>query len=97
MDRVFSSQQLFDGAAGSAAEFAGGGFGVAQIGIYDGGKTDRFAFASELMVDARVVAPEDAYADDSNVDAATGCQRVPALSSAAQSVPHDKAHAGPRR
>ena len=63
---VRAIQQLGDGAAGARAELCGEGLGAGKVGVHDRRQFDRVAAFLQLVVDARMVAPECPGADDGN-------------------------------
>ena len=57
-------QQLGDGAEGAGAVLGGEGLGAGGVGVDHGGEFDRAAVLLQLVINARVIAPECAGADD---------------------------------
>jgi hypothetical protein len=66
---------LIDGTEGADTVFFGGLVGTGEVGVDDGGETDRVALLLEMVINARVVASEGAYAYDGYVDAGVGWQK----------------------
>ena len=67
---VISVNELFDGAKSAAAKFLGNGVRASEIGVNNSGETDWFALLGEILIDAGVVASEDASANNCDSDEA---------------------------
>src|SRR3981189_2551741 len=73
-DFTVSSQHLFHGSEGAAAELSGHGIGAVQIGIHDSNQAYRFALLLEFFVDAGGAASEIAHSYQGDRDLLVGLQ-----------------------
>jgi hypothetical protein len=60
-DFAVSTEQLFHGPEGGAAELAGHGIGAVQIGIYNPHQAYRFTLLLEFFVNASMISSEDSH------------------------------------
>ena len=73
-DFTVSSQHLFHGSEGAAAELSGHGIGAVQIRIHDSHQAYRFALLLEFFVNASMIASEDADSYHGDRDLILGLQ-----------------------
>lgn len=69
-------QHLRDRSEGAAAKFARNRVSPVQIGIDHANQSNRLTMLFEFFIDAGVIAPEDAYANDGNRNGFTRGQRA---------------------
>lgn len=67
-----SGHQLLDRSKSSATEFGGNGIGPSHIRIGHSHQPDGFALLRQLVIDAGVIAPKSAGADNRDVNKAIG-------------------------
>jgi hypothetical protein len=68
LDLAMRGYKLFDRTKSSTAEFAGRSIGSCRIRIHNTNQLDWYAFFSQLLVHASMIAPEGARANDGNVN-----------------------------
>lgn len=65
---IFLFEQLVEVGGGSHPKFISHGLGTSGVRIGDSSQANRLSLLLELAIDARMVASEDAGANDGNVD-----------------------------